>query len=168
MIRMDKIYAPLIRAYFIIENSLIKIMNKLKKYKEDPKKSQMYNNLITRLNVGLEMLENDIKNMSGDEVENKKFCYLKALVRKVVDANQKLDDMPPLESEKDAAQRQQGQGLKILTPKQMNSRLPILLAQLKAGNNSQKLKNEIRQLLYSLYRSKNLSKTIYTSLMNTL
>ena len=68
MIRMDKIYAPLIRAYFIIENSLIKIMNKLKKYKEDPKKSQMYNNLITRLNVGLEMLENDIKNMSGDEV----------------------------------------------------------------------------------------------------
>ena len=168
MIRMDKIYAPLIRAYFIIENSLIKIMNKLKKYKEDPKKRQMYNNLITRLNVGLEMLENDIKNMSGDKVENKKFCYLKALVRKIVDANQKLDDMPPLESEKDAAQRQQGQGLKILTPKQMNSRLPILLAQLKAGNNSQKLKNEIRHLLYSLYRSKNLSKTIYTSLMNTL
>ena len=65
MIRMDKIYAPLIRAYFIIEDSLIKIMNKLKKYKET-KKRQMYNNLITRLNVGLQMLENDIKNMSGD------------------------------------------------------------------------------------------------------
>ena len=94
--------------------------------------------------------------------------YLKGLVRKIVDANQKLDDMPPLESEKDAAQRQQGQGLKILTLKQMISRLPILLAQLKAGNNSQKLKMEIRQLLYSLYRSKNLSNTIHTSLMNTL
>ena len=52
-------------------------------------------------------------------------------------------------------QNQQGQGLKILTPDQMLSRLPISLAQLKAGNNSQKLKNEIRQLLlYSLYRSK--------------
>ena len=47
-------------------------------------------------------------------------------------------------------QNQQGQGLKILTPDQMLSRLPITLAQLKAGNNSQKLKNEIRQLLYSL------------------
>ena len=44
------------------------------------------------------------------------------------------------------------QGLKILTPSQMLSRLPISLAQLKAGNNSEKLKNEIRQLLYSLYR----------------
>ena len=50
----------------------------------------------------------------------------------------------------------------------MITRLPILLAQLKAGNNSQKLKNEIRQMLYSLYRSKKLSKTIYNSLMNTI
>ena len=52
--------------------------------------------------------------------------------------------------------KQKGQGLKILTPNQMLSRLPISLAQLKAGNNSKKLKNEIRQLLYSLHRSKNL------------
>ena len=47
-------------------------------------------------------------------------------------------------------------GSNILTPNQMLSRLPITLAQLKAGNNSEKLKNEIRQLLYSLYRSKKL------------
>ena len=47
---------------------------------------------------------------------------------------------------------QSGRGLKILTPNQMLSRLPITLAQLKAGNNSEKLKNEIRKLLYSLYR----------------
>ena len=52
-------------------------------------------------------------------------------------------------------QNEQGRGLKILTPDQMLSRLPITLAQLKAGNNSQKLINEIRQLLYSLYLSKN-------------
>ena len=51
-------------------------------------------------------------------------------------------------------ENQDGQGLKILTPEQMLSRLPISSAQLKAGNNSQKLKNEIRQLVYSLYRSK--------------
>ena len=56
--------------------------------------------------------------------------------------------------------QQQGQGLKILTPNQMLSRLPVTLAQLKAGNNSEKLKNEIRQLLYSLYRSKKLTKSI--------
>ena len=55
-------------------------------------------------------------------------------------------------------QQQSGKGLKILTPNQMLSRLPITLAQLKAGNNSEKLKNEIRQLLYSLYRSKNMTK----------
>ena len=62
--------------------------------------------------------------------------------------------MPDLESKESAAQRrnQQGKGLKILTPKQIISRLPISLAQIKAGNNSEKLKNEIRQLLYSLYR----------------
>ena len=63
-------------------------------------------------------------------------------------------DMPELESEESAEQRreQEGKGLEILTPEQMLSRLPVSLAQLKAGNNSQKLKNEIRQLLYSLYR----------------
>ena len=58
--------------------------------------------------------------------------------------------------------KQRGQGLKILTPNQMFTRLPISLAQLKAGNNSEKLKNEIRQLLYSLYRSKKLTKQLYT------
>ena len=50
----------------------------------------------------------------------------------------------------------------------MLSRLPILLAQLKAVTNSQKSKNETRQLLYFLYRSKNLSKTIYNILINAI
>ena len=67
-----------------------------------------------------------------------------------------------------AAQKQQGQGLKILTPQHVITRLPDLLAQLKAGNNSQKLKNEIRKIVYSLYRSKNLSKTIYNYLINNI
>ena len=49
-------------------------------------------------------------------------------------------------------QYQQGKGLKISTPQQIRSRLPISLAQIKARNNTEKLKNEIRQLLYSLYR----------------
>ena len=61
-----------------------------------------------------------------------------------------------------------GKGLKILTSNQMLSRLPISLAQLKAGNNSEKLKNEIRQLLYSLYRSKKLTKQLYKSLIDII
>ena len=48
----------------------------------------------------------------------------------------------------------EGKGLKILTPKQMLQRLPIALAQVKAGNNSENLLNEIRQIIYSLYQSK--------------
>ena len=62
----------------------------------------------------------------------------------------------------------EGKGLKILTPDQTLSRLPIILAQLKAGNSSEKLKNEIRQLLYSLYRSKKLTKQLYKSLIDII
>ena len=58
--------------------------------------------------------------------------------------------------------------LKILTNKQMLSRLPILLAQIQAGNNSIKLKNEMRQILYSLYRSKVLTKTVYNNLIKSI
>ena len=59
-------------------------------------------------------------------------------------------------------------GLKILTDKQMLNRLPILLAQIQAGNNSIKLKNEIRQILYSLYKSKVLTKTVYNNLIKSI
>ena len=61
-----------------------------------------------------------------------------------------------------------GKGLKILTNKQMLNRLPILLAQIQAGNNSIKLKNETRQILYSLYRSKAITKTVYNKLMKSI
>ena len=61
-----------------------------------------------------------------------------------------------------------GSGLKILTNKQMLNRLPILLAQIQARNNSNKLKNETRQILYSLYRSKVLTKTVYNNLIKTV
>ena len=66
------------------------------------------------------------------------------------------------------SKNQLGLGLKILTPDQMLNRLPITLAQLKAGNNSEKLKNEIRQLLYSLYRSKKLTKQLHKSLIDVI
>ena len=109
--------------------------------------------------------------MSDDEIKNKNLDLIAYFVEKIFDNQEQQPDtrdMPELKDVKSDAERQQGQGLKILTPQQMITRLPILLAQLKAGNNSQKLKNEIRQLFYSLYRSKNLSKTIYNSLVNTI
>ena len=61
-----------------------------------------------------------------------------------------------------------GAGLKILNNKQMLNRVPILLAQIQAGNNSIKLKNEIRQILYSLYRSQLLTKTVYNNLIKSI
>ena len=61
-----------------------------------------------------------------------------------------------------------GTGLKLMTPPQLMTRLPILLGQKKAGNNSQKLCNEIRQIIYSLYSSRNLSKTLYNHLINSI
>ena len=76
-----------------------------------------------------------------------------------VEENEKIIDIVERILELNS-EKQLGLGLKILTPNQMLSRLPITLAQLKAGNNSEKLKNEIRQLLYSLYRSKKLTKQL--------
>ena len=61
-----------------------------------------------------------------------------------------------------------GTGLKIFTPKQMLQRLPIALAQAKAGNNSQNLLNEIRRIIYSLYQSKEITKKVYNDLMKSL
>ena len=61
-----------------------------------------------------------------------------------------------------------GEGLKILTNKEMLNRLPISFAQIEAGNNSNKLKNETRQILYSLYRSKALTKTVYNKLIKSI
>ena len=63
---------------------------------------------------------------------------------------------------------QQGKDIKILTPNQILGRLPISLAKLQAGNNSQKLKIEIRQLLYSLYRLKNMTKQVYNNLIKPI
>ena len=69
---------------------------------------------------------------------------------------------------KKLAREQKGIGLKILTPNQMLKRLPIALAQIKAGNNSESLLNEIRQVIYSLYRSKEIIKKVYNNIINSI
>ena len=58
--------------------------------------------------------------------------------------------------------------LKILSPKQMLERLPIALAQVKAGNNSESLLNEIRQIIYSLYQSKQIKKRVYNNIIESI
>ena len=99
--------------------------------------------LVNIINSGLEDLKEEIKNMSKKEIKIKNPDKIVEIVEMILKFNK---------------QNQQGKGLKILTPNQMLSRLPIALAQLEAGNNSEKLKNGIRQLLYSLYPSKNMTK----------
>ena len=73
-----------------------------------------------------------------------------------------------LEAKRLAREDQVGKGLKILTPNQMLKRLPIALAQVKAGNNSEGLLNEIRQIVYSLYQSKEISKKVYNNIINSI
>ena len=62
----------------------------------------------------------------------------------------------------------EGTGLKILTPKQMLQRLPIALAQVKASNNSENLLNEIRQIVYSLYQPKHITKKLYKHIIKSI
>ena len=102
----------------------------------------------------------ETQNESLELDKEKKPKFEESIAERTKLRKQKLDkepdatDMPELESEESAEQNrnQQGKGLKMLTPNQKLSRLPISLDQLKAGNNSEKLNNEIRQMLYSLYR----------------
>ena len=68
----------------------------------------------------------------------------------------------------EAAKEQEEAGLKILTPKQILQRLPIALAQVKEGNNSESLLNEIRQIVYSLYQSKEITKKVYNNIIYTI
>ena len=108
------------------------------------------NEVVKVINSGFKDLKEEIKKMSEAEIEIEDPESIVEIVEEILKFNE---------------QNQQGEGIKILTPNQMLSRLPITLAQLKAGNNSEKLKNEIRQLLYSLYRSKKMTKKVHNNLI---
>ena len=77
-----------------------------------------------------------------------------------------IPDMPPLEGDEEEVKERKG--LKLLTPNKLFTRLPILLAQIKAGSNSYILKNEIRQMLYLLYRHNKVTKKVYNNLIKSL
>ena len=113
---------------------------------------EKYNELLKDLNITLTVLKNYFNTKTGVSRLRKK--HLVNVVEDILDSVRWRGNIPNLEGEEPPAQRrnQSGRGLTILTSNQMLSRLSISLAQLKAGNNSDKLKNEIRQLLYSLYK----------------
>ena len=135
----------LFNKYFIIQrpSDMLMYLNKT----NDKDKN---NELVNVINSGLKGLKEEIKKMPEKEKEIKDPESIVKIVEKIHKFNE---------------QNQKGKGIKILTPSQILSRLPISLAQLHAGNNSEKLKNEIRQLLYSLYRSKNMTKQVYNNLI---
>ena len=119
---------------YLFNDDLRNLLKNFKKSKSNLKRNNIQVDLI---NSGLKGLKEQITNMSEEEKKIEKPNEIANIVEDILEFNR----------------QQQGQGLKILTPN------PITLAQLKAGNNSEKLKNEIRQLLYSLYRSKKTYKT---------
>ena len=75
------------------------------------------------IEAGFEKLKNDMRNMSENEIKNKRLDVLANFIEEVF-----IGDMPDLETEEDAERIQRGQGLKIMTPRQMITRLHILLA----------------------------------------
>ena len=111
---------------------------------------------VEKIKIRWSNLKNETEKMSKTEIKNEKPNKILGIVNEIIDFNKK------------SQKQQEGLGLKILTPNQMLGRLPISLAQLKAGNNSEKLKNETRQLLYCLYRSKKRTKQLYKSLVDVI
>ena len=132
---------------------------------DDPELFNQINNDVTnryrkdKNSTELFSIQDFLNDINNEYIENKdgaseKFKNLKNDV--------KSDEL------KDIVKELSGSGLKILSNRKMLNRLPILLAQIQAGNNSSKLKNEARQILYSLYRSKVLTKTVYNNLIKAI
>ena len=133
--------------------------------------------------ISLEMANEDQKKIKRElgqikignpDLKSDKQLYTIKNVKNLYDSRQKFFDLfnnySKIRSKtlyKSKQNETEGKGLKILTPKQMLQRLPIALAQVKAVNNSENLLNEIRQIVYSLYQSKEITKKVY-NLMKSL
>ena len=115
-----------------------------------------------------------IKSGNPDHKSDKQLYTIKN-VKNLYDSRQKIIDLfnsySKIRSEalyKSKQNKTEGKGLKVLTATQLLQRLPIALAQVKAGNNSENLLKEIRQIIYSLYQSKEITKKVYNNLMKSL
>ena len=136
-------------SYYLNCSSPSNMLSRLSSARGEISEEQVYS-----INKTLRKIKNIVKNVRKDDPlkteENEKIIDI---VEKILELN---------------SENQLGLGLNILTSNQMLIRLPISLAQFKAGNNSEKLKNKIRQLLYSSYRSKKLTKQLYKSLVDII
>ena len=107
--------------------------------------------------------------------KNEEQSYTIKNVKNLYDSREKiinlLNDNAKITSEsiyKAKQNKTKGIGLKILTPKQMFQRLPLALAQVKSGNNSESFLNKIRQIVYSLYQSKQITKKVYNNIIKSI
>ena len=146
ILKKRDINSELVKKHFFVHD-LEDVLKNFKKSKTNLERNKIEVSMIRNGN-----LKKEIENMSKEEEEIEKPNVIIDIVENLLKFNR----------------QQQGQGLKILTLNQMLSRLPISLAQLKAGNNSEKLKNGIRQFLYCWYRSKRLTKNIHKSLADII
>ena len=161
----NKIYKKSSAKKKIIDISLI----------DNPKLFNQVNNDVTNRyskekdSTELLSIQNFLDAINNEDIKNKDDAREKL---KKLKENVKSDELKDIAKELERSifgyEELSGSGLKILTNKPMLNRLPILLAQIQAGNNSNKLKNEARQILYSLYRSKVLTKTVYNNLIKAI
>ena len=145
IVKKENINNELIKKHFNFQSPSVML-----KSLKDINDIEKNNELVSVIVSGLKDLKKEIKEMTKEEKKIEKPNNIVNLAENILRFNK---------------QNQEGKGLKILTSNQMLSRLPITLVQLKVGNNSEKLKNEIRQLLYSLYCSKKMTKQVYNNLI---
>ena len=148
---------------FSIEKDPISLLNAIKKGEmslEEAKNTQ--NNYLHYLNSIRKGHKNPVQKKTLSNIKNH-FNARESAIKFIEDYGSMI-----LEAKSLAKEDQEGKGLKILTPNQMLKRLPIALAQVKAGNNSEILLNEIRQIVYSLYRSKEITKKVYNNIINSI
>ena len=164
----------------IITNKIYKKSSTKKKiiditWIDNPKLFNQINNDVTsryrknRDSSELLSIQNFLDAINNEDITNKDDAHKEFIkLKKNIKSEELKDIVKELESAIFGYEELSGSRLKILTNKQMLNPLPILLAQIQAGNNSSKLKNGARQILYSLYRSKVLTKTVYNNLITAI
>ena len=155
-------------------NNKYKVGNEFRKLKQKVTNDILRQDLIKYLEKYLFGEDIESKEKYEEEIHRELLLH-QAHQKKTAETDEYLKYMEEQEKDRkkfsdeyDSNRWSSGSGLKILTNKQMLNRLPILLAQIPAGNNSIKLKNEIRQILYSLYRLKILTKTVYNNFVKSI
>ena len=140
----------------------ITFLNEIKKGKKSLEEAKItQENFLEYLNV--------IRKGNKNAEQKKNLTNINMLYNARNEAIRFIEDYgPTILKAKKLAREQEGTGLKTLTPNQILKRLPIALAQVKAGNNSESLSNEMIQIVYSLYRSKEIIKKVYNNIINSI